>query len=88
VLSGLAAVGGQQLQRAQFKDKLVPAASGPTIAADVVIATTSNPSPIKSDDVRSAFRKAGWVTSDLGPLSALPTADVMIALQDLWKGLR
>jgi hypothetical protein len=88
VLTGLAAVGDQQLQRAQFKDRLVPTAANPPIAADIIIATTANSLPAKPDDVRSAFRKAGWVTSDLGPLSALPTADVMIALQDLWKGLR
>ena len=88
LLTGLAAVGNEQLQRAQFKNKLVPSAAGPPIAADVVIATTTNSSPLKNDDVRSAFAKAGWATSGLGPLSDLPTADVMIALQNLWKGLR
>jgi hypothetical protein len=87
-LAGLTSVGNQQLQRAQFKGNLVVAAASPTIAADVVIATTANPSPVKSDDVRSAFNKAGWATSDLGSRSDLPTADVIIALQDLWKGLR
>ncbi|MEO5839620.1 MAG: hypothetical protein ABIQ73_30590 [Acidimicrobiales bacterium] len=87
-LAGLTSVGSQQLQRAQFKDKLVTAAGSPSIAADVVIAITANPSPIKNDDVRSAFNKAGWATSDLGSRSDLPTADVIIALQDLWKGLR
>jgi len=88
VLAGLASVGNQQLQRAQLKDRLVVAAASPPIAADVVVATTTNASPLKGDDLRSTFTKAGWTTSDLGPLSVLPTADVMIALQNLWKGLR
>ena len=88
VLSGLASVGNQQLPRAQFKGKLVLAPANPPIAADVVVATTTNASPVKSDELRSTFTKAGWTTSDLGPLSVLPTADVMIALQSLWKGLR
>lgn len=87
-LAGLTSVGSQQLQRAQFKDKLVAAAAGPSVTADVVVVTTANPSPVKNDDVRSAFTKAGWATSDLGALSVMPTPDVIIALQDLWKGLR
>ena len=64
------------------------AAAGPPIAADVVIALATNTSPVKTADVREAFADAGWDTKDLGPLSALPTPDVMIALQELWKGLR
>jgi hypothetical protein len=88
VLSGLNAVGNQQLQRAQFKDKLVSATAGPTVVADAVIALTVNTSPTKDDDVRSAFAKAGWTTTGLDSPADLPTADVIIALQDLWKGLR
>ena len=88
VLSGLTAVGNQQLQRAQFKDKLVAATAGPTVVADAVIAITVNTSPIKNDDVRTAFAKAGWTTTGLDSPADLPTADVIIALQDLWKGLR
>jgi hypothetical protein len=88
VLTGLSAVGNQQLKRAQLQDKLVVAAAGPPIAADVVIALATNTSPVKTADVREAFADAGWDTKDLGPLSALPTPDVMIALQELWKGLR
>jgi len=88
VLSGLSAVGNQQLQRAQLHDKLVVAAASPPIAADVVVALAASTSPVKSADVREAFADAGWETKDLGSLSALPSADVMIALQALWKGLR
>src|SRR5687768_5142450 len=88
VLSGLTAVGNQQLQRAQFKDKLVPATAGPTVVADAVIALTVNTSPVKNDDVRTAFAKAGWTTTGLDSPADVPTADVVIALQDLWKGLR
>jgi ABC-type phosphate/phosphonate transport system substrate-binding protein len=88
VLTGLAGVGNQQLKRAQFHDKLVLVSASPPIAADVVIALATSTSPVKTADVREAFADAGWDTRDLGPLSALPTADVMIALQDLWKGLR
>ena len=88
VLSGLTAMGNQQLQRAQFKDKLVSATAGPTVVADAVIALTVNVSPIKNDDMRTAFAKAGWTTTGLDSPADLPTPDVIIALQDLWKGLR
>jgi hypothetical protein len=88
VLSGLTAAGDQQLQRAQFKDRLVSAPAGPTVVADAVIALTVNTSPIKNDDLRTAFAKAGWATTGLDSPAVLPTPDVIIALQDLWKGLR
>jgi hypothetical protein len=86
VLVGLHAVGDRQLQRAQFKDKLVGRAAIPTFSADVVLAGNSDSSTRAT--VRSELSKAGWSTENLPPTSALPTADVIIALQDLWKGLR
>ena len=88
VLTGLASVGNQQLQRVQLKGRLAAQAANPPTAADVVMVTTANASPVKIDNVRSAFEKAGWATSNLGALTILPTPDVIIALQDLWKGLR
>lgn len=88
VLVALFAPGERQLLREAFKDKLVGRGSTPTVSADVVVVSTGDPSAKTSDEVRTALSKAGWSTNNLPPTTQLPTADVIIALQDLWKGLR
>jgi hypothetical protein len=88
VLVGLQAVGERQLLRAQFKDKLVGRTAGPTISADVVVVGTDEPSSKVTEAARTALSRAGWSTNNLPPTTALPTADVIIALQGLWKELR
>jgi hypothetical protein len=88
VLATLSSVGERQLQRAQFKDKLQARTAGPPIAADAILVSDRKPSDEKTDDVRRELAKAGWSTENLPPTTELPTADVIIALQDLWKGLR
>ena len=93
VLVGLHAVGERQLLRAQFKDKLAGRGAAPTISADVVVVSTDDPSAKTNEAVRAALSTAGWSTNasganNLPPTSQLPTADVIIALQDLWRGLR
>jgi hypothetical protein len=88
VLVTLHAVGERQLLRAQFEGKLTPRGAAPTISADAVLVGAREPAKKTTDDVRSQLSKAGWATDNLPPTTALPTADVIIALQDLWKGLR
>jgi hypothetical protein len=93
VLAGLASVGDRQLQRAQLKDKLVERRAAPTVSADVIVVTTGDPTTAPNSSVREALAAAGWETNTSGannlpPTTELPTADVIIALQDLWKGLR
>ena len=89
VLAGLSAVGEQQVQRTQFKGRLVLRdVIQPPISADVVVVGSDGVPAKTTEAVRAALSKDGWSTNNLPPTTVLPTADVIIALQDLWKGLR
>ena len=95
VLVGLTAIGDRQLQRAQLKDKLVGRRAAPTVSADVVVVSSGDQSAAAKthESVTTALSMAGWVTNTSGvdklpPTTTLPEPDVIIALQDLWKGLR
>ena len=88
LVTAVVAVGDAHASSAQYRGRTEAVAAAPPIAAEVVIVTvTGQKAPVKTDDIKSKFRSAGY--DDKPPASAakLPDADVIDALLKRWNEL-